>query len=81
MNACICHVSNNMGKPIIITNPMVTNHEETVNRFMLLEVIFLMKCTHYLKDEELKLTCDITENVYCPLLKTLITIFHKDSGQ
>ena len=49
MNACICHVSNNMGKPIIITNPMVTNHEETINRFMLLEVIFLMKCTHYLK--------------------------------
>lgn len=40
-----------------------------------------MKCTHYLKDEELKLTCDVTENVYCPLLKTWITIFHKDSGQ
>lgn len=40
-----------------------------------------MKCTHYLKDEELKLTCDVTENVYCPLLKTLNTIFHKDSGQ
>ena len=50
VNVCICDVSNNMGKPIITTNPMDTNHEKTINRVISLEVILLMKCTHYLKD-------------------------------
>lgn len=52
---------------IVTTNQTEKKHEEFIYRSIFLELILLMKCTHYLKDEELKLTCDETENVYHPL--------------
>ena len=52
---------------IVTTTQTEKKHEEFIYRSIFLELIPLMKCTHYLKDEELKLTCAETENVYHPL--------------
>ena len=53
---CICDANINMEKPNHHIKYNGYNHEETISRFILLEITLLMKCTHNLEDGLLILT-------------------------